>query len=55
MVPETETSEFSYKARSINRDNTYRFRSPKAGRTAGRKSSSVPGSSRLRRNKHWNW
>jgi hypothetical protein len=39
------------------RENFQRIRSPKAGRIAGRRKtkSSTPGSTRLRRNKHWSW
>ncbi len=50
------TTDFSYKARSESRDNEYRFRSPKAGRSSRRKSAVCnPGGTRQRRNKHWNW
>jgi|GEM_PF-4857476 len=49
--------EFDYKARSDKRDNSYRLRSPNAVRKNRRSKGTpgTPGSSRLRRNKHWNW
>jgi hypothetical protein len=55
LTSDTESLDFSYKARSETRDNAYRFRSPKAIRSNRRKATATPGSVRLRRNKHWNW
>lgn len=57
MYAESDNStDFKYKSRSENRDNEYRFRAPKANRSSRRKSGTcIPGSARLRRNKHWNW
>jgi hypothetical protein len=47
--------DISYRARSEDRENSYRRRAPKAIRSNRRKHNCTPGSIRLRRNKHWSW
>ncbi len=56
MVEEDDVQELTARFRVEGGDSFQRIRSPKAVRTTRKhKKPSAPGSTRLRRNKHWSW